>query len=158
VIAKRNQEVAPLRTLRADVPATLDAAVLHCLAVSPSDRPTAPALAGLLSGMAMGGPEAPTRPGRPRLERTLVLADAPTRVRTATRPAPTWRARPAPIRRRRAAAAAAAVAALPAVAAAIALGSGGSHPARPHAPTAPTGPTPLQHAQNLARWIEQHRG
>ena len=159
VTAKRTQAVAPLRTHRPDVPAPLDATVLGCLAVSPLDRPTAPTLAGRLGVAPTGISEAPTRPGHPRLGRTLVLADAPTRVRNATRPAPPSRARPAPVRRPwRAAAAAAAVAAIVAVMAAILVGSGNSHPTGPQNPPAPTGSTPLQHAQNLARWIAQHSG
>ncbi|HYX86103.1 MAG TPA: serine/threonine-protein kinase [Gaiellales bacterium] len=154
VIAKRNQEVAPLRTLRADVPATLDAAVLACLSVSPGERPAADALAGRLARERGIGSDSATRPHAHRHERT-VLIDVPTRVRPHAGTTQPWQARPARRRRTRRLLAAALMATA-GVVAAVALSSHTTHATRPHSVPAPTGSTPVGHAQHLARWIRDH--
>ncbi len=155
VIAQREQAVAPLGAVRAEVPAQLDAAVLRCLAPAAGDRPSADALATILGDTDTGVQLAGRRPPDPRpLAETRVLTDAPTRVRRAT---------PAGIHLRRVSfdprwrwIAVALVGALAIGLAALALSAGGTHSTKPAPPTTPTGTTPAQHAEHLANWIRAH--
>jgi eukaryotic-like serine/threonine-protein kinase len=140
VIAKRTKAVKPLRAIRRDIPAELEAAVLACLAVEAHERPTAEALAARLG-------EAPTR----------VLPRKPA-------PAATIPARPAPrvfAARRRPGRLVIAVVVLVTAAVIGVLGttlSSGGDTQKPRPLRTPAGPTPAAHAHNLAHWIRGHTG
>jgi serine/threonine protein kinase len=81
VVQHREGTIAPLRELRAEIPESLEAGVMHALARNPDYRPES--AAALAEELAAASPEPLTRPlpQAPGLEATEVLA-APTRVRT----------------------------------------------------------------------------
>ena len=140
VAAKRVGDVRPPRTIRREIPAELDAAVMACLAVDPAGRPTAETLALHLA-------DAPTvaRPEEPTAARTTVAAGPARQV---------FRARRRPGRLAAAAAVLAAAAALVVV---VEAGESGPTPP-PHPVRTPSGQTPVEHAHNLAHWIRGHTG
>ncbi|HSD02086.1 MAG TPA: serine/threonine-protein kinase [Gaiellales bacterium] len=139
VAAKRAGNVRPPRTIRREIPAELDAAVMACLDVDPAARPTAETLALRLA-------DAPSavRPDETAAARTTVEARPARRVFQARR-------RPGRL------AAAAAVLVAAAVLAVLAE-TGGSSPPPPHPVRTPSGHTPVEHAHNLAHWIRGHTG
>jgi serine/threonine-protein kinase len=81
VVKQREEPITPIRELRAEVPAELEAAVMHCLARGPDYRPAS--AAALAQELAAGSPEPPTEPlpsptgVRATDVATVPLADAP---------------------------------------------------------------------------------
>lgn len=160
VIAQRQRAVTPITTLRPEVPAWLDAAVLACLAPAARDRPSADGLARQLATTdPSDAPPSTERLADPHpIEKTLVLTQTPTRVDHRTTPRiPTRRSR-VDRRGRWIAAALAAALAIALILTLTLTTSGGQPAAPPSRPATPGGSTPAQHAQNLARWIRHHTG
>ena len=159
LIAKRTEAVTPLRTLRPEIGAELDAAVLACLAVSPGDRPSARALANRLSSV---DPDirsaASDHVGSSAVDRTVALPHPPTLARpTTARERRSLRALAATSHRARRVLAAAVIL-VAAAAIALLVNSRTTDAAKPEPLRTPSGSTPVQHAQHLAQWIRSHTG
>jgi serine/threonine protein kinase len=162
VVKQREEPITPIRELRPEVPAELEAAVMHCLARNPEYRPAS--AADLAQELAAGSPEPPTealpQPTGVRatdvetvpLEQAPAAAGARARVPRRDFALP----RTAPLL------AFAAVAALVVVVLILTLssGNGGATEEPSETPPAvepvPPGNGEAEQARNLAEWLREH--
>jgi eukaryotic-like serine/threonine-protein kinase len=163
VVKQREEAITPIRELRPDVPAELEAAVMRCLARGLEHRPAS--AAELAKELATGSPEPPTEPlPRPSGVRASDVETVP--LAEAAPTAPLRRAR-APHRRFTLPSRAtwlvfAIVAALVVVALAFALASGDGNGGAEQSPqTTAVEPVPsadddAEQARNLAEWLRDN--
>ena len=162
VVKQREEPITPMRELRPEVPATLEAAVMHCLARNPEYRPAS--AAELAQELAAGSPEPPTEAlpqstgVRATDVATVPLEQAPT---TATRTRARVQRRDFALPRSAPLLAFAAVAALVVVVLLLTLSSGNDgateEPAEtPAVEPVPSADNPSEQARNLAEWLREH--
>lgn len=162
VFKQREEPITPIRELRPEVPAELEAAVMHCLARNPEYRPAS--AAELARELAAGSPEPPTEalppPSGVRATdvATVPLNQAPA---TATRAQARVPRRDFALPRGATWLAFAAIAALVVVVLLLALSSGNDggteEPAdTPAVEPVPRADDPSQQARNLAEWLREH--
>jgi serine/threonine-protein kinase len=162
VFKQREEPITPIRELRPEVPAELEAAVMHCLARNPEYRPAS--AAELAQELAAGSPEPPTEAlPRPTGVRATDVATVPLEQAPAT----ATRAR-APVPRRDFALprsapllAFAVVAALVVIVLLLTLSSGNDSTTEEPAETpavepVPPADNPSEQARNLAEWLREH--
>jgi serine/threonine protein kinase len=162
VVKQREAPITPIRELRPDVPAELEAAVMHCLARRPDYRPGS--AAALAQELAAGSPEPPTEAiPRPSGVRATDVATVPLTQSASTAPLPRTRMprRDFALPRTATWLAFAVVAALVFVVLLFALssgdGDGGEEPAEPVVvEPVPPADDPADQARNLAEWLRQH--
>jgi serine/threonine protein kinase len=151
----REEPIRPVRELRKEVPAALEAVVMRCLARNPDYRPASAAV--LAADLASASPEPATRP----LPRVTGVRASEVKTMALTRPARRDFAFPTPSRR-----ALLALLVILALATAIAIAiastsggggnSGGSSPARVE--PVPPGSNSAEQARNLADWLRSNSG
>jgi eukaryotic-like serine/threonine-protein kinase len=163
VVKQREEPITPIRELRPEVPAEVEAAVMHCLARNPEYRPAS--AADLAQELAAGSPEPPTealpQPTGVRATdvATVPLEQAPA---TATRARPGVPRRDFALPRTAPLLAFAAVAALVVVVLLLTLssGNGGATEEPSETPPAvepvPPGNSEAEQARNLADWLREH--
>jgi serine/threonine protein kinase len=162
VVKQREEPITPIRELRPDVPAELEAAVMHCLARRPDYRPAS--AAALAQELAAGSPEPPTEAlPRPSGVRATDVETVPLTQSPSTAPLPRTRMprRDFALPRTATWLAFAVVAALVFVVLLLALssgdGGGGEEPAEPVVvEPVPPADNPADQARNLAEWLRQH--
>jgi serine/threonine protein kinase len=163
VVKQREEPITPLRELQPDVPAELEAAVMHCLARRPEYRPAS--AAELAQELAAGSPEPPTE-ALPQSSgvRATEVATVPLTQAPATAPMPRTRVprRQITLPRRATWLLFAIVAALVFVVLAFALasgdGGGGAEqtPETPAVEPVPQSDDSAEQARNLAEWLRDN--
>ena len=162
VVKQREEPITPLRELQPDVPAELEAAVMHCLARRPEYRPAS--AAELAQELAAGSPEPPTEAlPRPSGVRATEVATVPLTQAPATAPLPRTgvRRRQTTVPRRATWLLFAIVAALVFVVLAFALASGDGGGAEQTPETPAVEPVPqsddaAEQARDLAEWLRDN--
>jgi eukaryotic-like serine/threonine-protein kinase len=154
-VKHKQEPIRPLRELRPDVPAELEAVVMHCLARNPAYRPRSAATLAL--ELAAAGPDATTRP----LPRSTGIRASEVRTLPLRRPARRARAAP-PVGRRALLAVVAAILVVAALVIAVSAGPGGGSsgesPAPPRVDPVPASGDPAGEARNLADWLRSNSG
>jgi eukaryotic-like serine/threonine-protein kinase len=162
VVKQREEPITPIRELRPEVPAELEAAVMHCLARNPEYRPAS--AAELAQELAAGSPEPPTEAlPRPTGVRATDVATVPLAQTRSTAPLPRTGVprRDFALPRSATLLAFAAVAALVVVVLLFALSSGNDGATQEPAETPAIEPVAsadneAELARNLADWLREH--
>jgi serine/threonine protein kinase len=162
VVKQRQEPITPIRELRPEVPAALEAAVMHCLARNPEYRPAS--AAELAQELAAGSPEPPTE-ALPQSTGVRATDVATVPLKQASTTATSARAR-VPRRdfalpRSAPLLAFAVVAALVVVVLLFTLSSGndgttGEPTETPRVEPVPSADNEAEQARNLAEWLREH--